>query len=147
LWSAEVRESDRALVWLEGYAAPTQTREEAETALAALPDYAPIPTLTLSGWTIPALAKVHALAGRTNEALPELRLFASSCHALVEPLAYVQAELAYGEALEASGATASACAAYGVVLKRWGAAKRSVTAAAAAARAKTLGCAGHPGPK
>jgi serine/threonine-protein kinase len=143
LWDGEIHASDRALVWLEGYAAPTQTREEAETALAALPAYAPIPALTLSmdGWTIPALAKVHALAGQASDALSELRLVSASCHAFVDPLHHFQAELAYGGALETSGDTAGACAAYGVVLKRWGAAKRSVTAAAASARAKTLACA------
>jgi serine/threonine-protein kinase len=140
LWNAQTQSSDRARVWLEGFAAPAETREEAERALAALSDYAPIPSLTLSGWTLPALAKVHALAGRMSDALPELRVVTASCHALADPLAYMRAELAYGDALEASGATAGACGAYNAVLKRWGAAKRSVTAAAATAHARTLGC-------
>jgi serine/threonine protein kinase len=140
LWNAQTQPSDRALVWLEGYAAPAQTRDEAEAALAALPDYAPLASLTLRGWTVPAMAKVHALAGRWSEALPELRLVTSSCHALADPLAYVRTELAFGEALEASGATEGACAAYRAVLQRWGGAKRSVTAAAASAHERALGC-------
>ena len=141
LWRQQIPRPDRALVWLEGYAGPAQTKEEAETALAALPQYAPIPSLVLSGWTVPALAKVHALAGRLGEARPELQLVSASCHELADPLAHLQARLFYGEALEASGDTAGACAAYGAVLARWGATKRSVTAAAASARAKALGCA------
>jgi hypothetical protein len=41
---------------------------------------------------------------------------------------------------EALGHKAAACDAYKVVLARWAPAKRSVTAKAAAERAKALGC-------
>ena len=140
LWNAQIQPLERARIWVEGYAAPAQTREEAEAALAALPDYAPIPELVINGATTPALAKVHALAGRMKEALPELRAVTSSCHALEDPIGYVRAELALGQALEEAGDTAGACAAYAVVLDRWGTAKRSLAVATAGARAKVLGC-------
>jgi serine/threonine protein kinase len=140
LWNAQIQPLDRARVWVDGYATPAQTREEAEAALTALPDYAPLPTLLLSGSTTPAIAKVRALGGHLKEALPELRVASSSCHALADPIAYVRGELLLGQALEASGDNAGACTAYGVVLQRWGTASRSITAAAAGARAKALGC-------
>ncbi len=47
LWNAQIQPLDRARVWVDGYATPAQTREEAEAALTALPDYAPLPTLLL----------------------------------------------------------------------------------------------------
>ena len=84
---------------------------------------------------------MNALAGRFTDALPDLRVVAESCHALADPIAWVRAQLQLGQALEATGDIAGACAAYGAVLERWGSAKRSVTATVAAAHAKSLSCA------
>jgi TolA-binding protein len=54
----------------------------------------------------------------------------------------VGAELDLGRALEQTGETAAACAAYAKVTERWGHAKpRSVTAEAAAAGFRRLRCA------
>ena len=140
-WSAQLALLERANVWLEGYAAPAETREEAEQALAALPDYAPVPALTLGGWAAPALAKVYALAGRDEDALPSLRFVASSCRTLSEPGDVIRAQLRLGEALEGTGDEAGACAAYGTVIDRWGSERRSVSANTALTRATALGCA------
>jgi serine/threonine-protein kinase len=140
VWDGQIEPLERARVWIEGYAAPAETKEDADAALAALPAYEPIPVLVIGGFTTPALAKVHALAGRTKEALPELESVVSSCQGLVDPIGHMRAELELGQMREAAGDAAGACAAYGAVLDRWGSAKRSVTAAAAAARAKALAC-------
>ena len=138
LWDEQTEPLERGRVWVEGYAAPAETREDAEAALAALPDYAPI--THVRGSPLPALAKVHALAGRTKEALSELRSVTGSCSALADPIGHMRAQLQLGQVLEATGDTAGACAAYGVVLDRWGSTKRSVTASAASARTKVLAC-------
>ena len=142
LWNRQTPALERAGVWIDGYAAPAETREEAEAALVALPDYAPVPAFLLRGWTAPTLAKVYALAGRSHDALPELKVVTTSCRALDEPSGVTRAHLYLGESLETTGDTAGACAAYAQVIARWGkATPRSVTAEAAKARVKALECA------
>jgi len=144
-WSAQVEPLERSRVWLQGYAAPAQTREEAEQALAAMKDYMPLPTLVIPsviGWTAPSVGKVYALAGHPEEALPQLRLATSSCRTLGEPGEVTRARLHLGEALEASGDAPGACGAYQEVVRVWGSEKRSVTANAARAHIASLACAG-----
>ena len=146
--NAQAEPLERARVWLEGDAQPAETREEAESALAAMADYAPLPTVVVPGpigWTAPALGKMYSLAGRAAEALPSLRLVTSSCRALGEPGEMTRARLRLGGALEATGDAAGACAAYQEVVRVWGAEKRSVTANAARARIGALGCGTLPG--
>ncbi len=140
LWQGQIQPLERARIWLEGYASPAETREEAQVAVAALTDYGPIPRFILNGSTTPAFAKVLALAGDSKAALPELRRATSSCHALAEPAVHLRSELLLGEALEATGDRAGACDAYETVIDHWGKAGRSKTAARAAARASALGC-------
>jgi hypothetical protein len=140
LWSAQVQTLELPRIWVEGFAVPAETKEEARAALAILPAYAPIPPFFISGPTLWPLAKVRALAG-APDAAADLRRVTQSCHALAEPFAAVRAQLLLGEALEASDPK-GACTAYASVLARWGSAKRSVTATAAAAHARALGCAG-----
>jgi serine/threonine-protein kinase len=56
----------------------------------------------------------------------------------------MRAHLHLGDALASKGDTASACAAYRVVLDRWGSARpRSVTADQARAHAASLRCPEH----
>jgi serine/threonine-protein kinase len=63
------------------------------------------------------------------------------CRALEFPVEHTQAHAWLGQAREAKGDKAGACAAYQGVLERWGRAKpRSVTAEMATKRAKLLGC-------
>jgi hypothetical protein len=132
---------DQDRIWVEGFAGPAETADEAAQALAALPPYEPLPTLVLGGvWTPPETAKVYVLAGRAVDALPELKLATGSCRMLRDPLDVVRARLWLGEALEETGDGDGACAAYRKVVALWGHERRSVTAAAAAARAKALRC-------
>ncbi|MGO8991867.1 MAG: protein kinase domain-containing protein [Polyangiaceae bacterium] len=133
-WSALVPPLERPRVWVAGYALPAETREEAEAAIFALKDYSPLPRFVMAGWTAPAVGKVHALAGRAQDALPELRSVVSSCRALAEPSDVVRARFWLGEALEATGDAAGACGAYQAVVRLWGGEKRSVTANAAKSR-------------
>jgi hypothetical protein len=80
------------------------------------------------------------LADRAVEALPDLKLTTDSCRMLQDPLDVVRARFWLGEALEKTGDAGGACAAYRKVVEIWGHERRSVTAAAAAARAKALRC-------
>jgi serine/threonine protein kinase len=141
LWSPQLESAERSRIWIEGYAYPAETREDAEVALAALPSYAPIPWIGFGGTTAPAAAKVYALAGEARKAIPDLEQASRSCRALAAPFDQMRSALRLGQASEATGDTPGACAAYGLVLAHWGTAKRSVTAAAASARAKAIGCA------
>jgi serine/threonine-protein kinase len=87
------------------------------------------------------IGRVYLLGGRVEEALPYLTRAAASCLALREPIAHTQAHYWLGQALETRKDNEGACAAYKVVLERWGHAKpRSVTADQARERAKALGC-------
>jgi serine/threonine-protein kinase len=57
------------------------------------------------------------------------------------PVEYMHAHLWLGQALEAKGDKAGACAAYGVVMDRWKDAKpRSVTLEKAKDRSRVMGC-------
>jgi TolA-binding protein len=90
-----------------------------------------------------AFGMTYLLAGKVDEALPYLERAARSCSALDHPLTQTAAHLHLGTALEARGDRPGACAAYRTVLERWGAAKpRSVSAEAARARSRALGCGG-----
>ncbi len=128
--------------WVLGYATPASTRDEALEALAAAPQPLPrVPTNQFHREGFGDPGKVLLLAGRSAEALPLLRVAASSCSALAAPLDHTWANLNLGLALEAVGDASGACVAYQVVLDRWGSAKpRSVSAGRARARSGALGC-------
>jgi serine/threonine-protein kinase len=86
--------------------------------------------------------RVLLSADRAADALPYLRRAVANCFILEDPFAHVGAELDLGRALEQTGDTAAACAAYAKVTARWGHAKpRSVTADAAAKGLRRLRCA------
>jgi serine/threonine-protein kinase len=64
----------------------------------------------------------------------------------VDPFVHTRAHQWLGEALEANGDRGGACAAYAVVLARWGSATLpSVTARKARGRVAALGCGAAPG--
>jgi serine/threonine-protein kinase len=70
-----------------------------------------------------------------------LRAAAASCSALQAPIDHTRAQLDLGRALEQTGDAGGACAAYKIVIDRWGAAKpRSVTADFARVRRRALAC-------
>ncbi len=133
---------ERAFPWIDGYADFVQTREEAAAALALLPVYLPMPPPTRrSVGRETALGKVYALTGDAEGAKFFLARATAHCGALDYPSPHTRAHYYYGLSREAAGDKPGACAAYAVVLSRWGEAKpRSVTAAAAKDRTKALGC-------
>jgi serine/threonine-protein kinase len=128
--------------WIHGYAFPARTKDDAVAALAAAPD--PVPRVAYHSSRragLDAVGRVYVLAGRAADGLPSLRAAAASCSALGAAIDHTHAELELGQALEATGDTAGACTAYGVVLARWGSAKPpSVSADIARARSRALPC-------
>jgi serine/threonine-protein kinase len=129
--------------WLDFYPAVVRDAPAAREALASMPEGSATPSL-LQGDSFNAtmLGRTYLLAGRIDDAIPLLRHAAASC---ISPdgsiLFRTWANEGLGEALEQKGDEDGACAAYGRVLARWGHAKpRSVTADAARAHAKKLGC-------
>jgi serine/threonine-protein kinase len=129
------------LVWFWYYAHSAATPADAREALDALPRYSPLPPYDANVYDERVMGHVLFLAGRVDEAIPHLREAVSGCF---DPLFIPSHQLAaetLGEALESEGDAPGACAAYAEVLAHWGNAKpRSVTADAARARAKKLGC-------
>ena len=90
-----------------------------------------------------ATGRVYLLAGDAEPALPELRVAARVCPVLDGIWQCVRASEELGEALEATGDRAGACAAFARVNAWWGQAKpRSLTADKARKHAKGLGCQG-----
>jgi serine/threonine-protein kinase len=133
---------ERGFLWLDGYAAVAETREESEQALAARAEFEPLPPATRRdlSWEL-ALGKVELLAGHPEDALDSLRRASAHCGALEFPMPHTRANHYLGLALEAQGDTVGACHAYAIVLARWGAARPpSQTAAMSLARSKALGC-------
>jgi hypothetical protein len=140
----------RGMVWVYAFAAPASTPEEARAALAAMPAYEPITSYVSSLWILfgdlgipdAAIGHVYLLAGKPAEALPYLKRAVAACADFDAVLAHTRAALDFGQAFEASGDKKGACAAYKIVLDRWGHAKpRSVTADHARQRVKALACA------
>jgi serine/threonine-protein kinase len=140
-WEQKVPAAMRPFVWLHGFATAIETREDAERALAEQPAYGPIPTFTPYMLGDAYVGRAFFLAGRTAEALPYLERAARSCLAVESPFEHTQIQLTLGQALARVGRHDEACAAYGVVQSRWGAARpRSVTAEKARALSAAEGC-------
>ena len=133
----------RRYLWAHGFAATVDTADDAREALAALPEYEPLPD-----YYPKALAEAHVghallLGGRTDEALPWLERAVRTCRVLELPVLHTRAQLWLGMAREAKGDKDAACAAYRVVRERWGKAKPpSMTAQKAAERLRALSCPG-----
>jgi serine/threonine-protein kinase len=131
----------RPFVWLYGYAATSETAQDAEQAFVEQPRFGPIPHFQMLGMPDAYVGRVYLLAGRVSEALSLLQRAARSCLAVFFPAEHTQVHFVLGQALESLGRREEACWAYGVVLSRWGHAKpRSVTADKARSAARSLGC-------
>jgi hypothetical protein len=141
-WEARLPRAYLPYAWLHGYARVADTPSDAARALAELPRFGAAPVFTPLTFGDAFVGKTYALAGRPGDALPYLRRAAASCLALEHPFEHTEAHLWLGQALAATGAPREeACAAYGVVLSRWGrATPRSVTAERARAAWRALGC-------
>jgi serine/threonine-protein kinase len=129
-------------LWMHAYAATVETDADAKEALQALPQ-GPLPPFTPRTMAEADVGRTYLLAGRNDEALTWLTRAAKTCRVLDYPVAHTRAQLWLGLAREAAHDKEGACAAYRVVLSRWGKAKpKSVTADKAAERAKALSCGG-----
>jgi serine/threonine-protein kinase len=140
-WEARAAPGTRGYLWIHNHAAAVETADDARVALAALPRYAPLPRFRPLTPADAWIGATYWLGGRRDEALPALRRAARSCLALDHPVAHTKAHLFLGQALEAEGDTAGACAAFAVVRDRWGRSNpRPAAAAAAEERLRALGC-------
>ncbi|UQA60872.1 serine/threonine-protein kinase [Polyangium aurulentum] len=128
--------------WHAAYAATAATPEEAQEALATMPsDRAE----SLSNGQERALGGLYFLVGDMKSARGHLEAGNAHCGGAANPIEHLQNLHRLGAAREAAGEKEAACAAYGVVLDRWGGSKESVTARDTARRAKALGCSSRRG--
>ena len=121
--------------------------EQASRVLADVPDSGGWRT---SGFFPLGLGRTFLLAGQPAAAVEPLRAAANSCGILTAELRpafyestiwWMRAHVLLGQALEQTGDTHGACAAYAVVMDRWRNAKpRSVTLEKAKERSRALGC-------
>jgi serine/threonine-protein kinase len=142
-WLAKMTPVTRNFLWLHGYAKTVAGPDDARAAMEALPRYEPLPPFRPLTLVAGDVGRAFLEAGRVDDAIPWLEHAANHCLALSFAFDSTRAHRFLGEAREKKGDKAGACAAYGVVLARWGQAKpRSVTAEIARARSKALGCGG-----
>jgi serine/threonine-protein kinase len=135
-------DADKGAVWVVGKGMTARTEAEATAALAESPvknPHAFHPQADVS-LVIAVLGDLAFLSGRYEEALPRLEDAARSCTALDDPIRHTIATYRLGVVHESRKDKPKACAAYKVVLRRWGQTDESETAKAAARRAKALGC-------
>ena len=140
-WKARLTPVSRNFLWLFGQARVVDTPETARAALDALPAHGALPPYRPQTLVDADVGRTYLLAGRAADALPWLEHATRKCEVLSYPFEHVRAHLLLAQAREATGDRPGACAAYQVVLERWGQAKpRSVTAEQARARLQALGC-------
>jgi len=142
-WRARMTPVTKNFLWLHGYAAMVDSADDARAALAALPQYQPLPPFRPEARVDAEVGRTFLLAGRAVDAVTWLERATATCYLLGRPMQHVHAVLALGDARAAKGDKAGACAAYGEVLARWGKAKpRSTSAEQARAKREALGCGG-----
>jgi tetratricopeptide (TPR) repeat protein len=127
---------------LATYARGVQTADEAREGLRLFPQVSPPPVSSVKdGSIIAGFGRLYLLAGQAQQALPYLRRIFIDCGALRSPLEHLRTSWLFGQALEATGDNAGACAAYAQVLRRWGdASPPSLSAARARERSRALRC-------
>jgi tetratricopeptide (TPR) repeat protein len=130
------------LIWTYAYASSAETPEEANEALRALPEFAPLTSVVhYVGIPDAEVGKTYLLAGDVDQAIAYLTKAVATCVAFRHPFVHTRAQLQLGEAFERKGNTSGACGAYQKVVDRWGNAKpRSISAEKASARIAALGC-------
>jgi tRNA A-37 threonylcarbamoyl transferase component Bud32/tetratricopeptide (TPR) repeat protein len=140
-WRARLEGREAAYLWLQAYAMPAETREEADEALARAPEDVR-PLLNGDELEVEAIGRVDALAGRFAEAIPLLENASRRCRVRRFPLAIVRAAYYLGLAREGVGDKTGACEAYGHVLARWGKGGKvkSTTAELAGRQSRSLRC-------
>jgi serine/threonine-protein kinase len=136
---------DYGRTWIDAWAAPAESPEEVQQAMAALPEYLPLPGRYFRDAAEEVWAgRAFVLAGRADDALPLLQSAVQTCHSIIleeaGAVAPTQAYYWVGRAKELKSDREGACAAYRTVLERWGKLKRSVTAELARKQIAALGC-------
>jgi serine/threonine-protein kinase len=140
-WESKASVDMKNYTWMHGFAATVTTADDAREALAALPKYLPIPPFRPMTLVDTAVGTTFLLGDRGDDALTWLEGATRSCHALDFPFEHTRAHYALGLAREAKRDAKGACAAYQVVVDRWGKTRPpSVTADRASARMKGLAC-------
>ena len=140
-WKARTTGAYVGYLWVFAYAEPASTREAADEALAALPAFGALPPFFPQTLASAHVAKVYALAERWAEALPLLERASKVCLAIEDPFTHTQTLLRLGQAREATGDHDGACAAYELVVARWGkSTPASVSARKASGRRAAIGC-------
>jgi serine/threonine-protein kinase len=140
-WERKVVPKYKPYLWLQAYAAVTETPDDAREALEMLPKYSPIPPFRPETPSWMGIGPAYWLGGRAEDALSWLEKATKICNGLSFPVEHTRAHAWLGQALEARGDKEGACAAYRVVVERWGEAKRrSVTASMVQSRMKALSC-------
>jgi serine/threonine-protein kinase len=128
--------------WLRAYANAVVTPDDAAEALAAMPQFVPLPCAHSRGLVEDlAWGRTLALGGRTEAAEPLLERAARSCLALRAPVEHFQSLYLLGSVLSQHDPR-RACEAFARVLERWGG--RSTTAQAARRESVRLRCASVP---
>jgi len=144
-WLAQNQTRDPVRTWIEAYARPAESREDANTALAAMPDTHPLlDVFHMRPYDAEPIGRTLALAGRFDDAIPYLTAATSACNVLngTDATYSIWAAFDLGHLLEERGDAAGACAAYTRILGHWGAATpRSQSATKALKRKRALGCA------
>ena len=152
-WMERARRSgvSKGAIWYLTHALPAQTAADATSALDAskTDPRLSFPTGFLGmergdGERESAdavIGHVYLLAGRPADAIPYLQRAVKNCFILLDPFTFLRAEIDLARILGQQGDIAGACAGYGRVIARWGAATpRSVTAETARDEAARLGC-------
>jgi serine/threonine-protein kinase len=131
--------------WLFAAARDVGTFEQADELRAELADAG---ALDLAGFPDPSffVGRALLLARQPAGAVAPLRQAAQSCHVMTlsgwgSTILWMRAHVLLGQALEQTGDSAGACAAYAVVMDRWKNARpRSITLEKAKERSKALSC-------
>jgi tetratricopeptide (TPR) repeat protein len=142
----QARGSMKGTAALGTYSLGLQTPDEAREALRLFPQVKPPPVTWYKDPPAMAAAfgRLYVLAGQPRQALPYLRETVNGCDTLRSPIEHTRSAWFLGQALEATGDTAGACAAYAQVLRRWGdASPPSLTATRARERSRALRCPGR----
>jgi serine/threonine-protein kinase len=144
-WRARAARRFWPYLWVHGHASGVRTADQAAVAIQALSRLGgTIPAYLSSAPRRAGIGRTLLLAGKTAEAVPELRKATSTCWPLQSPVEAIRANLDLGLALEKSGDRQGACAALARVIEHWGAARpRSVSAEAARQQARALSCPGR----
>ena len=137
--------------FLDAYAAPAATRDEALEALDVMPRLSPEPLTILmtpfpqgddrEGHFERARGSMYFLAGRIDEALPFLRRGVAACDFMTAAVDHQRVSVMLGKALASKGDVVGACTAFRSVVTRWPNPKpRSLSVEEARAHLAKLAC-------